>query len=125
MGFGSANSDKALRDGKGKNNMGLMWVNTMAKRANVNAGKYVSGEKIENLDISSRKNLDTSELAFVVENPGTGAFMVCLLSTEKELAAQELKPTETPTSRYFFIQFRGEDGKSSHAIVENVSVELE
>ncbi len=125
LGFGFANSDKALRDGKGKNNMGLMWVNTMAKRANVNAGKYVSGEKIENLDISSRKNPDISELAFVVENPGTGAFMVRLLSNETELAAQELKPTETPTFRYFFIQFRGEDGKFSNAIVENVSVELE
>ena len=47
LGFGFANSDKALRDSKGKNNMGLMWVNTMAKRATVNAGKYANGEKIE------------------------------------------------------------------------------
>ncbi len=103
LGFGFANSDKALRDGKGKNNMGLMWVNTMAKRANVNAGKYVSGEKIENLDISSRKNPDISELAFVVENPGTGAFMVRLLSNETELAAQELKPTETLFLKAFIL----------------------
>ena len=125
LGFGFANSDKALRDSKGKSNMGLMWVNTMAKRAIVNAGKYASGEKIENLVISSLKNPDISELAFEVENPGTGTFMVRLLSNETELAAQELKPTETPTFRYFFIQFRGEDGKFSNAIVENVSVEFE
>jgi hypothetical protein len=125
LAFGFANTDKALRDSKGKSNMGLMWVNTMAKRANVNAGKYSSGEKIENLDIPSRKNLDIVELAFEVENPGTGAFIARLLSNEMELAARELKSTETPTFRYFFIQFRGEDGKFSNAIVENVSVEFE
>ncbi len=125
LGFGFANSDKALRDGKGKNNMGLMWVNTMGKRANVNAGTYSSGEKIEKLVISSSKNPDISKLSFVVEKPGPGAFMVRLLSSETELAAQELTPTETPTFRYFFIQFRGEEGKFSNAIVEDVSVEFE
>ena len=125
LGFGFANSDKGLRDGKNKNNMGLMWVNTMGKRANVNAGKYSSGEQIEKLVISSSKSLDLTELTFEVENPGTGAFLVRLFSSETELAAQELIPTERPTFRYFFIQFRGEEGKFSDAIVENVSVAVE
>ena len=125
LGFGFANSDKALRDSKGKNNMGLMWVNTMAKRATVNAGKYANGEKNEKLVISSRTIPDIIELAFVVEDPGTGRFFVRLFSDETEIASQELTPTETPTFRYFFIQFRGEDGKFSNAIVENVSVEFE
>ncbi len=126
LAFGFANDAKALRDVDGRNNHGLMWVNILGKRANVIAGKYSSGDKIEKLAISSSSNINEMvELEFSVENQGIEAFLARLVANGKELAAQEIVPTEQPAFRYFFIQFRGEDEKRSNAVVEKISVEFE
>ena len=124
--FGFANTTQALRDNRGPN-AGLMWVNTAAKNVTLHAGKYGTGEKIENLNIPSTTLIpELVEMEFEVENRGTGAFLGHIVANGQELVSQDVKPTEAPTFRYFFIQFRGEAGKDPNkAIVEHVSVELE
>ncbi len=126
LAFGFANSDQGLKKEKGRSNQGLVWVNIGGKRANLIAGKYSSGEKVENLIIPpSSLAHDAVEITLEVENREEGAPFARLTAYEKELAAQTLKPTEQPTFKYFFIQFRGDTEIHSNAIIEYVLVQVE
>ena len=126
IGFGFANSAQNLLDNRGPN-AGLMWVNTAARQVMLHAGIYGSGENVEGLPIPSTVPIPKLvEMEFEVENPDTGTYLGRIVANGQELASQEVTPTQPPTFRYFFIQFRGEEGKApNQAIVEHVSVEVE
>jgi hypothetical protein len=126
FGFGFANSDAGLRQNLG-NNMGVMWVNTSARKVFLHAGVYGSGGKIEDLQIPSQQPIpDSVEMEFGIENvDDPKIFLGRIMANGQELASQEVVATEQPTFRFFFIQFRGEGGQSSQATVEHVSVEVE
>jgi hypothetical protein len=126
FGFGFANTDTGLRENLG-NNRGLMWVGTVNRQASILPGVYGTGEKAEGLPIPSEGPIPRLvEVEFEIENLGDPrTFLGRLMANGQQLVSQEVVATEQPTFRYFFIQFRGEGGESSQAIVEQVSVEVE
>jgi hypothetical protein len=126
LGFGFANTDTGLRENLG-DNRGLMWAGTVNRQASILPGIYGSGEKAEGLPIPSEEPIPRLvQMEFEIENVGDPrTFLGRLVVNGTQLVAQEVLATEPPNFRFFFIQFRGEDGESSQAIVEEVSVEVE
>ncbi|MFZ4777976.1 MAG: hypothetical protein ACOYM3_21615 [Terrimicrobiaceae bacterium] len=126
FGFGFANTDAGLRENLG-DNRGLMWAGMVNRQACILAGIYGSGEGAEGLPIPSEEPIPRLvQMEFEIENVGDPrTFLGRLVVNGTQLVAQEVLATEPPTFRFFFIQFRGEDGESSQAIVEEVSVEVE
>lgn len=124
--FGFANTDAGLRRDFGYNR-GLMWVNTSRNKATLHGGSYAEGGKVEKVTIPTSKPIpDLVEIEFEVENKDLPKiFYGRLVANGKELVSQEITATEPPTFRFFFIQFRGESGVTSQAVVERVSVEVQ
>jgi hypothetical protein len=128
LAFGFANSADALRNNDRRDyNAGLMWVNTVGRVVGLAAGVYADGEGVTGLPIPSNTPIpDLVEMEFEVENQGTRAYPGRIVANGKEIVSQDVTPTEAPTFRYFFIQFRGVEGQDpNQAIVEHVSVEAE